>query len=1170
MRFDALRLLAFGPFTQLGIDLSAGNQGLHVIYGPNEAGKTSSLRALHGLLYGIPERSSDDFLHLSKELRIGGSLRGSGGQRLDVVRRKARKNSLRDGSDDAVIEEQALTRLLGGVDQKLFGMLFALDHATLVAGGKEILQGRGQVGELLFAAGAGIAPLRRLQFDLQAQADELFKRSAVKPRINATLAEYNSTRLMLKRAQLSVEEWRRQDQQCKNAQTRRQELNAQLAEARTELARLDRLHKAGYAVSRWRELVDQRERLGEGPWLAVDFGSRRERAQADLRNAQQTVRAAEEALTRLSAEHEALPVATPLVQEHDLVDELRERLGSHRKAMRDRPALHDEVKQANELIRELLHRLGRDDEPDDGFAVGVPEHVRLGITQLSEKLIRTREQSVVIERDCRRLRGEIARIESECDAVTSEGSLQPWRAELRRLRPLAEEEAALGELQAKSRRLQREAETRLQALGLWQGELEAVQALPVPPEESIERFDAQRRDLDARCESQQRHLTELNQEIDQLQATLGQLEAAGAVPSASDLAAARALRDRGWRLVMAAWQGGGPGAPEQGEFLAACSRDNLPDAYAQCVQAADELADRLRREADRVADKARLSGQLDRARRRAADADMALQQTCEACARWQNQWVQLWEPLALAPLPPGEMRAWLRRQRELAELVGQWQQTVEDIRDRSEELARQRISVGRIATELGLSPAAADVSLVALVEAASDRAEALHDAARRRADRRAQLPAMRKELHDLEHQQGKLSDVLQELGRDWAQFMRPLGLAEHATAEQAASVLETLAQIAEQRARRHQFAVRVAGIDAEARQFAADVIAAAERLAPDLGDQEPERIVLQLAERFAQSHRADVQRKSLAERLADERSRLERARVAFRQAESMLAQLCEEAGCEEIAQLAKLEQQSTERREVQNALGEAQRQLSELAAGRSLTEFVDDVVQQADELPTRIETLQSGIAQLEEQRDAALRAATEAETELKRMSGGEGAIGLAERCESLLARLRGDAERLAVLRLAQAVLREGVDRYRRENASAVLDRASTLFTQLTCGSFAGLRTEIDEDEEVIVGVRPDGTWLTVEGMSEGTADQLFLALRLASVRAWAEEHEPIPLALDDILVNFDDRRSAAALLALAELSDHVQVVFFTHHAHLVELARQHVAPERVFVHELRR
>ncbi|MBR9982231.1 MAG: hypothetical protein KFF50_14470, partial [Desulfatitalea sp.] len=88
------------------------------------------------------------------------------------------------------------------------------------------------------------------------------------------------------------------------------------------------------------------------------------------------------------------------------------------------------------------------------------------------------------------------------------------------------------------------------------------------------------------------------------------------------------------------------------------------------------------------------------------------------------------------------------------------------------------------------------------------------------------------------------------------------------------------------------------------------------------------------------------------------------------------------------------------------------------------------------------------------------------------------------------------------------------------------------------------------------GVRPGaGELVRVEGMSDGTADQLYLALRLASLEQYLANNIPLPFVVDDILLRFDDRRSAATLDVLADLATRTQVVFFTHHRHLLEVAK---------------
>jgi uncharacterized protein YhaN len=90
----------------------------------------------------------------------------------------------------------------------------------------------------------------------------------------------------------------------------------------------------------------------------------------------------------------------------------------------------------------------------------------------------------------------------------------------------------------------------------------------------------------------------------------------------------------------------------------------------------------------------------------------------------------------------------------------------------------------------------------------------------------------------------------------------------------------------------------------------------------------------------------------------------------------------------------------------------------------------------------------------------------------------------------------------------------------------------------------------------------------VEGMSSGTRDQLYLALRLASLEKYMESAEPMPFIVDDVLVDFDDARSQAALNSLAELAEKTQVILFTHHSQVVEQAKRISVDEAVTIHDL--
>jgi uncharacterized protein YhaN len=136
------------------------------------------------------------------------------------------------------------------------------------------------------------------------------------------------------------------------------------------------------------------------------------------------------------------------------------------------------------------------------------------------------------------------------------------------------------------------------------------------------------------------------------------------------------------------------------------------------------------------------------------------------------------------------------------------------------------------------------------------------------------------------------------------------------------------------------------------------------------------------------------------------------------------------------------------------------------------------------------------------------------------------------------------------------LLQWAIDRYRREKQAPMLKRAGKLFAILTCGSFRTLQLEFDEDDNAqLAGIRQDGRRVPVAGMSTGTADQLYLALRVAAIEDYLDHAEPMPFIADDLFINFDDKRAAAGFRVLGELAKKTQVLFFTHHEHLLEVAQ---------------
>ena len=185
------------------------------------------------------------------------------------------------------------------------------------------------------------------------------------------------------------------------------------------------------------------------------------------------------------------------------------------------------------------------------------------------------------------------------------------------------------------------------------------------------------------------------------------------------------------------------------------------------------------------------------------------------------------------------------------------------------------------------------------------------------------------------------------------------------------------------------------------------------------------------------------------------------------------------------------------------------------------------------------------------------------------MDGSDRAAELTQEMEQELARMRRLAERYTLVKLASKILQLEIERYREEHQDPVLLIGSRYFSDMTLGSFSGLRTDIDDKgAPILIGIRPEDRRIPVGGMSSGTRDQLFLALRLATLEYRLESHEPMPFIVDDILINFDDERSRATLSALARLAARNQVILFTHHRQIVDAAANFADTGTVVVHTL--
>jgi uncharacterized protein YhaN len=1046
LRFRRLALDAYGPFTGLAFDFSrTSTSGLHLIYGPNEAGKSSALRAVRDLLFGIPEKTPDAHLHPGPSLRLSAVIE-RGVEQLAFARRKKRKDSL-IGLDDQPLEEAQLARFLNGLDAASFERLFALDYERLKEGGEETLNGEGDVGEALFDAGASGRSVHQVKLALVKEAEELFKDRGQNPKLNRLLAEYTEHKRRAKESVHSPEKYEEQQQRVSEKAREAEARRAELAKLRAEKDHALRLKNVLSTVLERDRKAAERATLGDLPSLRRGTGEERERLLAVLLELERDARR----LTHKRADEQArlrtLPEPGPLVaMSPEAASVLRTGIGAARSSIGDLPKRQSEARTLREAILAKLPRLGLGNDLEQVLARSLSLAQRERLSGLANDV---RALAVKLETAQRELPDARAKV-AALTAILQQGRSQ--------------------------RRLDRDA---------------------LPPRELIERFDGELGQAEEALVTLDERLRESDRERAGLIEQLELLRGKEGVPTAAAVATARAERDARLREAQEL------AADPKRKALELC----LPlAALAQASAYADALADRLRTEAKRVADVEALEHQLASHQHKRQSLVEARGQAAETLVRVEARWQELARGLGFSDILPHEAA-----------------RVLQDEQVAARELVRHEQDLAH-------------------AQAALSAAEARVEEAQR---------------------------AMHGWRVEWKAVVAPLGLDENARPEEAAVLLTGLSDLATQRETLDDRERRVIKIQRDIDAFDAKIREQTERLVPELSPrtaQEAPEAARQLLERYDRATELAKQRAGIeAEltRLARELSEIETRRAEHAAA---LAELCRAAGVTDADALLAVEQRVERARALTSEIEQLDARLAEVSEGEDIAALVEEA-RRSDRsaVAARLSELDEAIEAADEESRGLERDVRELELGLRAYGGRDGADA-AQETSARIAQLAELSSIWARRRLATAVLERVVEQYRDRHQGPVLTRASELFSRLTLGEYSRLQAGL-EDTRLECFDASLGKAKEIEHLSRGTRFQLFLALKLASLEQYLKTAPPLPLVLDDVLVEWDDARLRVVLQVLAELSERVQVLFFTHLERDV-VAAESLADPRVCVHQL--
>jgi len=1139
VRIERLALERYGAFTDRTLPFRPG-AALHVVLGANEAGKTSALAAIGDFLFGFGARTDYDFRHDGKTLRIGASLRQADGTLITARRRKGNKRTLLD-DQDRELSDDLLAPLLAGLTRPSFDTEFGLTARALRQGGEELLKAGGRLAETLAASSAGMTALSRIKDRLQLEADELFtaRRSGGKPfyvaaerrdAADRALRDAVVTREAIRQAETAVEE----------AQQRLGQLNDAHRDAGATLARWQRTLRVKSPLARLDRIAAELAALADLPEVAAAALDEWQAALVSHANLDQEIVSLDQAAAADAAEIASLAVNDDVLAEGAAIDALRERLGAVRKAIEDLPRRRQARDSAEALLNDAARRLGLSThvellqrlptDPALAQARALIEQIRQAeqtIAKAGERLTRaTRERDeYVASEDAVEIVLDVAQAKQRFDAL---GDI-PGQAELRR------RDSAV---------LKREADNlaaHIASLDPCPGAIETIRSLPLPDGAAIAKFANAFEVGEVELQRLQQAIAGQDAEIARLERDLARLAGEASVPTRAELIEVRRVRDLQLDASRAALD-----ADRERRAL-------LIDQLANSSTEIDDVTDRL------LSDTERATRREDAERRLAALRRDREAQVCKCdgvlarLAEIERQWAQLWAPSGLTPRNAGEMLHWREKIDRLLEQLAR-----RDAQQAALDALAATLDSGKAAVIafLDWTGRAADPQLPAevLYREARARLDALQSAWTEAKTRSIRKQAIERDLREAAIERDAAYATRDGHRAAWPAAMTAVGLSGEATPAQADAALNVWNEVKVPRANHESEGHRVATIVADLAAFDSDVFTVVDRAAPRLKGASAEASLATLAGELTQARRDSETRRRLRE--AESKRAVQRTTLLTRRAatEQLLDDARRVFGVAEIAALVEPLQCAAARQALQLDQAQQRRDLLETeghdeAALRQEREGLD-----LDSLEGEIEREQLRQALLLKEIGEASVALSQAQAAREQLSRGRNAAAAAAERAEAGAELIALAERWLLRAAAARLASRAIERHRALVQDPLIDRAGALFKLATAEAFAGLGVDYSDDgDPMLVAKRRDGERVAVSGLSEGTRDQLYLALRLALL----ERHtsEPIPFIGDDLLASFDEARTQATLKLFVEAGRARQIILFTHHRHVADLAR---------------
>jgi len=1147
MELKKLKIENYGIFKNK--EFTIPDENMVVLYGPNETGKTTLLHCIRETFFGF-KIMKNPYQFNSENMASEVNLKMKDGREIYYRREKSRKTPILGeiigtGID---LDEDRLYQLFGNINNEIYWNIFGFSLSELTQG-EESLKNK-EITEVLYGSGmGGVTNIEEIKSLIYDEESELFKTTGRKPKLNNLMSQIKEKEKEMREHIIAPSNYSNNLRDLKNKEKGKIELDNKLKEIKKRKNHIDILLDAYEPFIEIKKDKEALDNISLPTDIPINIKEIYGESNKEIKRLEKELSDIRTDMDSFEKKRDVISYNKKLIDEKLMLETLFSEIKRIESCHKDIPMI---TTRSNMLQNSILDSLK---SIENTWDMNFLKAFNPNITDRSdfENLIKLYGE---LDKKLDKIKDQIQDQKNKVDSIRIKLKEENEVKDITKKEKILDKSREISSIEKEYNRLLSEGKkSEINLKNLWNKLFPLLKEdqdidFSIPLDNTLNKFEkefekknAELDRLNHELESTERQLINENEDINSLIKSKVPIDR-------NDLHEKREFRDLGWELIKKKYiEEGKKISQENIKRWLGDKHSNLSTAYEESVKESDQFSDQLYTNSEMVAIKEDLEKRKSKQEKLISDFQKRISKVKEELTNLNFKWHEQWKECGFKPLTPNEMKEWVSNYKILADFL----KNKKDMDIRINELKNKMDDFLKDAKTHFPNITNKNINTIM---------EKLNKEIQESRDSKTRIKHYNKELEEIQSDIQKKINKKQELEKDvnewknkWISLLNKIGFNSEWDTDISDKVLRLLDESKQKMKEDEENHIRLKRMNNAVNDFKKRIKDITQRLNWKRFDEKnPEKTVEELYSMVSEEQKKEQNRIKLQEKIDDRLIEKNKKEKEHKQHQKEIKNLFNKTNVENDEEFLSLLSRFEQSKNLKIQIEKNTDYLNKVRFKEELN--YDDLLNELEDIDFASIELEKKQLEAEEiekynQWEQHFKEYVALEENFKKFDGSAKAAELANEVEFLRSEFDTSMDRYISLVMARRLLQEAVNRFEKEHQPELLNIINKIFGKITNGSYTHIKTSLDKENPFRV-VDKNGNEKTPEQLSTGTREQLYLAIRLGYIEYYSRKSEILPIIMDDVMVNFDDKRAQNTAKTIMDLSKDKQIILMTCHENTIK------------------